>query len=434
MASDWQTTDYFTDESLIEDPYPYLEQLRAECPVLAARPPRRGGRDRLRRGQRGLPRHRHVLVVQLGDRARSPRSPCRSRATTSARSSTSTATRCRCSSTWSRWTRPTTRRERALLMRLITPKRLKDNEAFMWRPRRPPARRVPRRRPLRVHRGLRAAVRHAGRGRPPRRARGGPPALPGGLRPHARAPAGRARATSTADPARTRWPGSTSYFADYIEDRRREPPQGRAHRPRPRHLPRRHHARGRRGRAHGHVPLRRRPGDHRPPAGRRPQAPRRAPRAAGRAARRTSDQIPNFIEEALRIESPVKTDFRMTTQSTDRRRRRHQGRHAGDAAQRRRQPRPAPLRVPGRVPRRPRERPVPHRLRPRRALLPRRAAGPGRGPHQHRAHPRPHPQHPPVRGAPRSRRATAASHYEPTWILRGLTNLHLEFDTVEASK
>ena len=33
--ADWETIDYFGDESLVEDPYPYLEQLRSECPVLA---------------------------------------------------------------------------------------------------------------------------------------------------------------------------------------------------------------------------------------------------------------------------------------------------------------------------------------------------------------------------------------------------------------
>ena len=32
--SDWRSTDYFADESLIEDPYPYYEALRAEGPVL----------------------------------------------------------------------------------------------------------------------------------------------------------------------------------------------------------------------------------------------------------------------------------------------------------------------------------------------------------------------------------------------------------------
>ena len=31
---DWKTIDFFFDESLVEDPYPYFEALRAECPVL----------------------------------------------------------------------------------------------------------------------------------------------------------------------------------------------------------------------------------------------------------------------------------------------------------------------------------------------------------------------------------------------------------------
>ncbi len=33
-ALDWKTIDFFFDESLVEDPYPYFETLRAECPVL----------------------------------------------------------------------------------------------------------------------------------------------------------------------------------------------------------------------------------------------------------------------------------------------------------------------------------------------------------------------------------------------------------------
>ena len=32
--SDWKTIDYFTDESLVDDPYPYFDELRVECPVL----------------------------------------------------------------------------------------------------------------------------------------------------------------------------------------------------------------------------------------------------------------------------------------------------------------------------------------------------------------------------------------------------------------
>jgi cytochrome P450 len=32
-VSDWTTIDYFFDESLADDPYPYYEELRAACPV-----------------------------------------------------------------------------------------------------------------------------------------------------------------------------------------------------------------------------------------------------------------------------------------------------------------------------------------------------------------------------------------------------------------
>ena len=32
--SDWQTVDFFTDESLVEDPYPYFDELRSSSPVL----------------------------------------------------------------------------------------------------------------------------------------------------------------------------------------------------------------------------------------------------------------------------------------------------------------------------------------------------------------------------------------------------------------
>jgi len=131
-VSDWKTIDFFTDESLLEDPYPYFDDLRAECPVLPL--PHVGvvavtGYDELSEVYRDtdsfsscnsvigpyatfpvplegddvsaivaryrdqLPMHEHMVTMDPPDHTR----------------------------------------ERALLMRLITPKRLKDNEAFMWR-------------------------------------------------------------------------------------------------------------------------------------------------------------------------------------------------------------------------------------------------------------------------------------------------------------
>lgn len=130
--TDWTTIDFFSDESLVEDPYPYFEQLRAQAPVLAL--PHLGvvavtGYEELSEVYRDnetfsscnsvigpfamfpvplegddvsdivdrhrdeLPMHEHMVTMDPPDHTR----------------------------------------ERGLLMRLMTPKRMKDNEDFMWR-------------------------------------------------------------------------------------------------------------------------------------------------------------------------------------------------------------------------------------------------------------------------------------------------------------
>ena len=78
----FEEIDFFTDESLVEDPYPYFDDLRSQCPVLAL--PHHGvvavtGYDEATEVYRDLD---DVLVVQLGDRSVRARSRCRSRATT----------------------------------------------------------------------------------------------------------------------------------------------------------------------------------------------------------------------------------------------------------------------------------------------------------------------------------------------------------------
>ena len=132
MLSDWTTTDFFNDESLLENPYPYFEELRSECPVLAlphlgvvavtgyeeihevyrntddfsscnsvvgpfaAFPvPLEGDdiRETVAQYRDQLPMHEHMVTMDPPDHTR----------------------------------------ERSVLMRLITPKRLKANEDFMWR-------------------------------------------------------------------------------------------------------------------------------------------------------------------------------------------------------------------------------------------------------------------------------------------------------------
>ncbi|HEX4218488.1 MAG TPA: cytochrome P450 [Acidimicrobiales bacterium] len=129
--TNYESVDFFTDESLLEDPYPYFEHLRAQCPVVAtphygvvavsgydeateiyrnhdtfsscnsvigpfaAFPePLEGDdvSDVIDRNRHQLPMNEHMVTMDA----------------------------------------PMHTRERALLMRLITPKRLKENEAFMW--------------------------------------------------------------------------------------------------------------------------------------------------------------------------------------------------------------------------------------------------------------------------------------------------------------
>ncbi len=130
--ADWETIDFFTDESLVEDPYPYYDALREACPVLAL--PHLGvvavtGYEEANDVYRDpetfsscnsvigpyatfpvplegddvsavVAEHRHLLPMHEHMVTMDP---------------------------------PEHTRERGLLMRLITPKRLKDNEDFMWR-------------------------------------------------------------------------------------------------------------------------------------------------------------------------------------------------------------------------------------------------------------------------------------------------------------
>jgi cytochrome P450 len=132
VTTDWQTIDFFSDQGLVEDPYAYFDALREQCPVLplphlgvvavtgydaaaevyrdpatfsscnsvvgpfAPFPVPLEGDDvseLVDRYRDQLPMHEHMVTMDPPDHTR----------------------------------------ERALLMRLITPRRLKDNEEFMWR-------------------------------------------------------------------------------------------------------------------------------------------------------------------------------------------------------------------------------------------------------------------------------------------------------------
>ena len=131
-TSDWKTRDFFTDESLVEDPYPYFEQLRAVCPVVPL--PHHGvvavtGYDEALEVYRDVdtfsscnsvigpfatfpvPLEGHD-VSDIIDRHRDQLPMYEHMVTMDP---------------------PAHTQERGLLMRLLTPKRIKDNEQFMWR-------------------------------------------------------------------------------------------------------------------------------------------------------------------------------------------------------------------------------------------------------------------------------------------------------------
>ena len=130
--ADFEQVDFFSDASLLEDPYPYFEHLRAQCSVTP------------------LPHH-GVLAVSGLDEARDVyRDPdtfssCNSvigpfapiPAPLEGEDVSDVIERCRPQLPMNEhmvtMDPPEHTRERALLMRLITPLRLRQNEEFMWR-------------------------------------------------------------------------------------------------------------------------------------------------------------------------------------------------------------------------------------------------------------------------------------------------------------
>jgi cytochrome P450 len=131
-VTDFDTADFFTDESLVSDPYPYFDHLRAKCPVVQATPfnvlavtgyeealavykdpafsscvsvagPFSGlpfGPDGYDDVSELIEQHRDAVPMAEHITSQDP---------------------------------PLHTRTRSLLNKLITPKRLKENEEFMWR-------------------------------------------------------------------------------------------------------------------------------------------------------------------------------------------------------------------------------------------------------------------------------------------------------------
>jgi len=129
---DYEALDYFIDESLLADPYPYFEYLRAQCPV--QREPHHGvmavtGYDE--------------AVAVLNDTANfsacnSPSGPFPGFPVPLEGDDASALIeqyrhQLPMSTVIATMDPPQHTDHRALLMRLLTPKRLKENEEFMWR-------------------------------------------------------------------------------------------------------------------------------------------------------------------------------------------------------------------------------------------------------------------------------------------------------------
>ncbi len=131
-VTDYDSVDFFTDQSLLEDPYPYFDHLRSKCPVLPT----------AHHGVVAVSGYEEAMEVYLdtdtfsscnsvigpfaafpvpleGDDVGEIIDTYRDQLPMNEHMVTMDP--------------PMHTRERALIMRLLTPKRLKENEAFMWR-------------------------------------------------------------------------------------------------------------------------------------------------------------------------------------------------------------------------------------------------------------------------------------------------------------
>ena len=128
--SKFDTVDFFTDESLVEDPYPYFEYLRSKGPVVR------------------LPHHNVVAVTGYDEAAAiyrdtetfsscnsvvGPFLPFQPEGDDIDELIVSHRNQLPMNEHMVTMDPPEHTNERALLMRLMTPKRLRENEDFMWR-------------------------------------------------------------------------------------------------------------------------------------------------------------------------------------------------------------------------------------------------------------------------------------------------------------
>jgi cytochrome P450 len=130
--ADYDSVDFFADESLLEDPYPYFDHLRSKCPVVPT--PHHGvvavsgyeeasevylNSDDFSSCNSVIGPFAVFPVPLEGDDVSQIIATHRDQVPMSEHMVTMDP--------------PEHTRERSLIMRLLTPKRLKENEAFMWR-------------------------------------------------------------------------------------------------------------------------------------------------------------------------------------------------------------------------------------------------------------------------------------------------------------
>ena len=130
--TDYDSVDFFTDQSLLEDPYPYFEHLRSQCPVLPM----------AHHGVVAVSGYEEAMEVYLDtDTFSSCNSvigpfaafPVPLEGDDVGEIIDSYRDQLPMNEHMVTMDPPMHTRERALIMRLLTPKRLKENEAFMWR-------------------------------------------------------------------------------------------------------------------------------------------------------------------------------------------------------------------------------------------------------------------------------------------------------------
>jgi cytochrome P450 len=134
--TDLGAVDIFTDESLVEDPYPYFEHLRAQCPV--AHLPTREGVVGVTGFDEAMAVYRDPETFSSISSATGPLLALPSEPEGGDVEARIAAQREHLRALTGvldliMMDPPEHTRERAVLMRLLTPKRLSENEAFMWR-------------------------------------------------------------------------------------------------------------------------------------------------------------------------------------------------------------------------------------------------------------------------------------------------------------